>query len=123
MNRIAFIDLEVDSKNKRILDIGAVTEGGNIFHTNGIDDFVSFLDNVTFIGGHNIINHDLKYLEQFLPSGSLARFKVVDTLYFSPLLFPAKPYHALLKDDKLQTDELTTRLFINESTQFFLRQT
>ena len=35
---------------------------------------------------------------------------VIDTLYLSPLLFPRKPYHALLKDDKLQTDELNNPL-------------
>ena len=30
---------------------------------------------------------------------------IIDTLFLSPLLFPTKPYHALLKDDKLQTEE------------------
>lgn len=35
---------------------------------------------------------------------------VIDTLYLSPLLFPRKPYHALLKDDKLQTNELNNPL-------------
>lgn len=34
------------------------------------------------------------------------RMRVIDTLYWSPLLFPRKPYHALLKDDKLQVEEL-----------------
>ncbi|MDY6372114.1 MAG: RecQ family ATP-dependent DNA helicase [Bacteroidales bacterium] len=29
----------------------------------------------------------------------------VDTLYLSPLLFPGRPYHRLVKDDKLQVDE------------------
>ena len=33
-------------------------------------------------------------------------YTLVDTLYWSPLLFPERPYHALLKDDKLQQDEL-----------------
>ena len=35
---------------------------------------------------------------------------LIDTLYLSPLLFPAKPYHALLKDDKLQTNDLNNPL-------------
>ncbi len=35
---------------------------------------------------------------------------VIDTLFFSPLLFPAKPYHSLLKDDKLQTEEMNNPL-------------
>jgi len=36
--------------------------------------------------------------------------RVIDTLYLSPLMFPRKPYHALLKDDKLQTDEINNPL-------------
>lgn len=35
---------------------------------------------------------------------------MIDTLYLSPLLFPSRPYHALLKDDKLQTDSLNNPL-------------
>ena len=34
----------------------------------------------------------------------------IDTLSLSPLLFPSKPYHALVKDDKLQVDELNNPL-------------
>ena len=34
----------------------------------------------------------------------------IDTLRLSPLLFPKRPYHKLLKDDKLQTDELNNPL-------------
>ena len=33
-------------------------------------------------------------------------FALVDTLCWSSLLFPERPYHALLKDDKLLRDEL-----------------
>lgn len=36
--------------------------------------------------------------------------KVIDTLFLSPLLFPAKPYHSLLKDDKIQTEEMNNPL-------------
>jgi ATP-dependent DNA helicase RecQ len=34
--------------------------------------------------------------------------KIIDILFLSPLLFPTKPYHRLLKDDKLQTDSKLT---------------
>ena len=37
---------------------------------------------------------------------SEVRIAFIDTLPLSPLLFPKKPYHRLLKDDKLQVDEL-----------------
>ena len=50
--------------------------------------------------GHNIIRHDLKY------TALRGNPTVVDTLMLSPLLFPKRPYHHLVKDDKLQVDEL-----------------
>ena len=50
--------------------------------------------------GHNIVHHDLHYTPLPRPA------TIVDTLYLSPLLFPRKPYHRLVKDDKLQVDEL-----------------
>jgi ATP-dependent DNA helicase RecQ len=31
-------------------------------------------------------------------------------LFLSPLLFPTRPYHALLKDDKLQTEDTNNPL-------------
>src|SRR5690606_33253316 len=34
----------------------------------------------------------------------------IDTLHLSPLLFPAKPYHKLVKDDKLNVEELNNPL-------------
>ncbi len=37
-------------------------------------------------------------------------YKLLDTLYLSPLLFPKKPYHKLLKNDKLQTDDINNPL-------------
>ncbi len=36
--------------------------------------------------------------------------KAIDTLLLSPLLFPKNPYHHLLKDDKLQIEELSNPL-------------
>jgi ATP-dependent DNA helicase RecQ len=62
-----------------------------------------------FICGHNIIKHDIPCLERSLEI-SFNNASAIDTLYLSPLLFPKKPYHKLLKDDKLQTDELNNPL-------------
>ena len=45
----------------------------------------------------------MQYLSQVLDGRS---YTLVDSLYWSPLLFPERPYHALLKDDKLLPDEL-----------------
>lgn len=54
--------------------------------------------------------------------------KAIDTLYLSPLLFPKRPYHSLVKDDKLQIEELNNpvndslkakELFEDEVNAFF----
>lgn len=106
MKTITFFDIEIAPKNKKILDIGAVKSDGTIFHSTIADDFVTFLNTADFICGHNIIRHDLKYIQKFLSKHGLENLKYVDTLFLSPILFPRKPYHHLLKDDKIQTDEL-----------------
>jgi len=106
MKPIVFFDTEIDPGSKKILDIGGLKSNGAIFHSKSIKDFVDFLDNTDFICGHNIIKHDLKYIQKHLSSQGINHIKQIDTLFLSPLLFPTKPYHHLLKDDKIQTEEL-----------------
>lgn len=110
MKSIAFIDLEVQPHNGAVLDIGGIKDDGNVFHSKSIGQFVNFLKGTYYLCGHNIINHDLKYIKQTLENHGLTSENVIDTLYLSPLLFPRKPYHALVKDEKLQTDELNNPL-------------
>jgi ATP-dependent DNA helicase RecQ len=110
MNSIAFIDTEVSLKTHEILDIGAIKEKGNSFHSNSISDFISFINGTGFICGHNILRHDLIYLRKKIKGLGIDQLKVIDTLYPSPLLFPRRPYHHLLKDDKLQSEELNNPL-------------
>lgn len=45
--------------------------------------------------------HDLKYMGNNIPFD----MGVIDTLFLSPLLFPARPYHKLLKDHKLLPED------------------
>ncbi len=127
MKPIIFFDTEIDPRSKKILDIGGMKSDGTIFHSNSIKDFADFLNNNDFICGHNIIRHDLKYLQKHLSSQGKSHLKYIDTLFLSPLLFPTKPYHHLLKDDKIQTDELNNPvndsqkakdLFYDEITAF-----
>ena len=100
---IAFIDTEVNLSSQRVADYGAIRDDGAILHTHSDREFQTFVENCDIICGHNIIGHDLKYLTNL----NLERHHcIVDTLYLSPLLFPRKPYHHLVKDDKLQVDEL-----------------
>lgn len=124
---VTFFDTEIEPASKKILDIGGVKPDGSIFHSNSLMDFAAFIDQTDFICGHNIIRHDLKYIQKMLLSQDLDQLKVLDTLFLSPLLFPAKPYHRLLKDDKIQTEELNNPvndaqkakdLFYDEVTAF-----
>ena len=100
-SRCAFIDVEVGLNDHRIHDIGALRCDGAIFHSAKRSELLVFLKDVDFVCGHNIIHHDAKYL-----FGDVAhQWMLVDTLYVSPLLFPQRPYHHLLKDDKLVSDQ------------------
>lgn len=110
MNSIAFVDIEVEPISKKILDIGSIKNNGNSFHSNSIADFIKFLNGTEFVCGHNIYNHDLKYIENAVNDANINSSNTIDTLFLSPLLFPTKPYHALLKDDKLQTEETNNPL-------------
>ena len=98
----AFVDAEVGVRDHKVHDIGAVRYDGGVYHGASKSEFMKFLEKIDYLCGHNIIRHDAKYL--FGEGGQ--RWQYVDTLYVSPLLFPERPYHKLLKDEKLQTDEL-----------------
>ena len=88
---------------------------------------MKFISGSDYLCGHNIFNHDLKYIQNAIDAADINNLKFIDTLHLSALLFPCRPYHALLKDDKLQTDEInnplndskkTKDLFCDEVTAF-----
>lgn len=110
MNSIAFIDTEIEPKSRKILDIGSVKGDGSSFHKTLVADFIQFLNGTRFICGHNIFNHDIKYIGKALNEAGVNSANIIDTLFLSPLLFPTKPYHALLKDDKLQSEDINNPL-------------
>lgn len=100
MKQIVFIDTEVSVNDNKALDFGAINELNKKFHTSSAYEFQAFIANTEYLCGHNIINHDSKYIQ--LPAG----VQLIDTLYLSPLIFPDKPYHSLPKDEKLRSEEL-----------------
>jgi ATP-dependent DNA helicase, RecQ family len=129
---IAFIDTEIEPVSGKILDIGSVREDGGLFHKASVAEFINFLSGTQFVCGHNILNHDIFYLGKALSNNVInpaniigtqdtatmqSKFPIwinpayiIDTLFLSPLLFPTKPYHSLLKDDKLQSEEANNPL-------------
>ncbi len=104
MKHIFYIDTEVSEADNKAYDYGAVSANDDKLHTGSAHEFHSFIAEAEYLCGHNIVGHDAKYIE------APDTVKYIDTLYLSPLLFPNKPYHRLLKDDKLQTDELNNPL-------------
>ena len=101
-SRYAIVDCEVGLNDKLSHDIGALRWDGAIFHSADKHALMHFLDGVDYVCGHNIIHHDAKYLF----ADASHKWALVDTLYVSPLLFPERPYHRLLKDDKLLVEQM-----------------
>ena len=97
---LVYIDTEVGISSQKVQDYGAVREDGAVLHTQSAHAFTDFVYGCDTLCGHNIIMHDLKYLQL------QGNYTIIDTLTLSPLLFPRKPYHRLVKNDKLQVDEL-----------------
>ena len=110
MKLIAFVDLEVQATKHTVMDIGATNDRGSVFHARSMAGLAKFLQGHDYLCGHNIVGHDLLYMKEALKENPHLRFNVIDTLYLSPLLFPKKPYHRLVKDEKLQSDELNNPL-------------
>ncbi|HCS19594.1 MAG TPA: RecQ family ATP-dependent DNA helicase, partial [Bacteroidetes bacterium] len=108
MHKISFIDAEIDPSKNKILDLGIVRSDGAQYRGTSIYTFKEILQDSDYVCGHNILHHDLKHLASHV--GELDADRVIDTLYWSPLLFPERPYHALVKDEKLITDELNNPL-------------
>ena len=106
MAPIAFFDIETNVAGTKLFDIGCVTADDSVFHNNHAAGFEKFVEHFNFICGHNILSHDLVVLQQYFGNTEWGLHRAIDTLALSPLLFPKKPYHHLLKDDKLQEQEL-----------------
>ena len=101
MSEIVFIDSEINH-NGEICDLGAVKPEGGRLHTTSHKEFSEFVSGCKYVCGHNLISHDLKYVGHLI-SGE---YTPIDTLMISPLLFPKKPYHHLVKGYKLKSEQL-----------------
>ena len=102
-SRYAFVDVEVGIKDRKIHDIGAIRWDGAFFHSANKRELMDFLQEVEYVCGHNIIHHDAHYL---FDKETSSHYSLVDTLYMSPLLFPERLYHRLLKNDKLLSEQV-----------------
>lgn len=97
---VAFVDTEVSLSTGKAVDLGVLLSDGSGVHTKSTRQLLAYAEKAQYLCGHNIIDHDLKYLPE-----DLSAKKVIDTLFLSPLLFPKRPYHKLVKDEKLLTEQ------------------
>ena len=121
MKHVLFFDLETGAAPRRtstrdkpggkvgdktqITDIGAWCNGST-FHGSSLKEFETFAQDVSYTCGHNICRHDLPILKESGMADAFFKKKNIDTLYLSALLFPQNPYHKLVKDYKLVSDEI-----------------
>lgn len=61
-SRYGFVDVEVGLQDKKIHDIGTIRWDGAVYHSANKRELMTFLKDVSFVCGYNIINHDAKYL-------------------------------------------------------------
>src|SRR5690554_5503096 len=94
---LIFFDLEVDVKQRRIASIGVVSESNKKMLTRTEKDLLAFINKNkgSFFVGHNIIEHDLKYITHPKLQNIFKEEVVIDTLFLSALLYSEKPYHSL----------------------------
>ncbi len=119
MNDILFFDLEVDEKSKKILEIGAIFNGQS-FRSADIRRFDTFSKQAKIACGHNIFEHDLFYLKKHGIDKEFLQKNFIDTLLYSPLLFPNKPYHKLVKDYRLLSDFVNDPVADSKATEALL---
>ena len=83
---ILFFDTEVSPKDKRVYDYGAVKDDGTELRSSSSADFGAFIRGASWLGGHNILDFDLRYTEDQIRT-ECPEAGLIDTLYLSPLLF------------------------------------
>ena len=95
--------LKLVLKDHKIHDIGALRHDGATFHKSSKEELFKFLGDTDYICGHNIIHHDAKYL---FTDKTFHCFFCRYTFMYHLLLFPERPYHKLVKDDKLISEQM-----------------
>jgi ATP-dependent DNA helicase RecQ len=126
LRTVLFLDLELEPKGK-LRDLGALL-GNKELHQPHIRGLEELIKAATFICGHNLVAHDLPALRKLYPYDQFLGKPVIDTLLWSPLLFPESEYHKLVKgyllvnpeapNDPLADCRLCLELLKNEADAF-----
>lgn len=124
---IAFIDLEIEPNQQKIMDVGVLC-GEQKRHGTDFKAFLSVVATADFLCGHHFLTHDFSFIQRDLASIGKSDEQIIDTLLLSPLLFPQRPYHALNKDYKSHFEQsnnplndcLITKDVLDSEIQAFL---
>ncbi|MCY4003576.1 MAG: RecQ family ATP-dependent DNA helicase [Rhodospirillales bacterium] len=107
LSRCVSLDLEVDPETGRIRSFAAICPGASsafVYRGGNIATALRRLDeyagNADFVLGHNLIEFDLRHLEEANGGLQILGKPPVDTLWLNPLAFPRNPYHRLVKHYK-----------------------
>jgi ATP-dependent DNA helicase RecQ len=110
LDRCLIVDIEINEKNV-IYSLGAVwgekvfrSPAGQPLSPSVLLDLETFGGSAEYLLGHNILSHDIPKLKELAPDLDILSKPAIDTLYLSPLAYPANPYHRLVKDYKLVRD-------------------
>lgn len=115
---IVFFDCEISPDSGAVLDIGAFATDRTVFHSADKAAFRAYTGRADYLCGHNVTEHDLKYM-----GGDVKNVPVIDTLFLSALLFPQNQFHRLLKNEKLRSDELNNPVSdAKKAAQLFSRE-
>ena len=94
LDRCLLLDLET-GWDGAIHKIGAIRCGSNFSRQGRFEqqaalaELDAFAADADFLLGHNLLGHDLPCLRTLSPGLDLLRLPVIDSLYLSPLAFPA----------------------------------
>lgn len=98
---IAFLDIEVGTTSGKIDKLGYLSATSELEETSLSPIKEACLnDNISFICGHNFVEHDSKFLEKTSFNPILQSVEIIDTLYLSMLLCTNKRIHKLNKPYK-----------------------
>ncbi len=104
--RLAAIDLET-TRNGDFVSLGAVA-GSRTHLATSLPEAKAILSGLLMgadaLAGHNLLGFDIPWLLEHGFDAALSGVPVIDTLFLSPLAFPANPYHRLVKDYKIVSD-------------------
>lgn len=96
--------LDIETNGNQLLDVGATMDAGEL-HERSLVQLENWIGKATHVCGHNLVAHDAPYLRKKLRPDVFAGKALVDTLFWSALLFPEKPYHKLVKGYKLNNED------------------